>query len=198
MQPDVSSARFNLDKSTVLLLDGDPMSMSILTQILSGFGAKNLHKCADAETAKAAVRRTTFDLILVDPAFLDDGYEFIPWVRRHGPSSNRFASIMIVTGHTQPSKVATARDSGANYVVAKPLTPAVMISRITWLARERRPHVDCVAYSGPDRRFKFEGPPVGSDGRRDSDLSAEVGDASAPNMSQEDIDALMQPRKVSL
>jgi DNA-binding response OmpR family regulator len=198
-QPDVSNHRFNLDKASVLILDGDPMSTTILSSILSGFGAKNLHKCATVELAKGILARSLVDLVVIDPAMLGpDGWDFIPWLRRHGTPQNKHASVLIVTGHTQGSRVKAARDAGANFVVAKPLTPTVVHDRIVWMGRDRRPFVECKVYAGPDRRFKFEGPPANSDGRRDSDLSADVGAASEPNMSQDDIDAMMQPRKISL
>ena len=54
------------------------------------------------------------------------------------------------------------------------------------------------AYIGPDRRFKREGPPAGMEGRRADDVAGDLGDAAAPNMSQEEIDAMMKPSKVIL
>ena len=42
------------------------------------------------------------------------------------------------------------------------------------------------------------GPPAGTDGRRESDLSGELGAAVEENMGQDDIDMLMKPMKVSL
>ena len=191
-------ARLNLEKAAILLLDGDQMSMDILSQILSGFGAKNIQKFTTVEAAQRSVQHSEFDLVIVDPSMMgSEGYKFITWLRRNS-AGNRYTSVLIVTGQTQTSRIGAARDAGANFVVAKPLTPAVVLDRIMWMARDKRPHVDCKAYAGPDRRFKFEGPPPGSDGRRDGDLSAAVGDASQPNLSQADIDAMMQPRKVTL
>jgi DNA-binding response OmpR family regulator len=105
---------------------------------------------------------------------------------------------MVVTGHTQSTRITSARDSGANFVLAKPLTPTKISARIGWLGRDKRQHVECQSYVGPDRRFKFEGPPQGLEGRREGDLSADLGNASQPNMSQADIDALMQPRRITL
>jgi DNA-binding response OmpR family regulator len=105
---------------------------------------------------------------------------------------------LVVTAHTQLSRVQAARDSGANFVLAKPLTPANFLKRIQWLARDQRAFVDCTAYAGPERRFKFEGPPPGSAGRRAEDQSGDVGSAREPNMSQSEIDALMQPRRIAL
>jgi len=40
INPD-SKAKFNLQHATVLLLDENPLSMNILVQILTGFGASN-------------------------------------------------------------------------------------------------------------------------------------------------------------
>ena len=193
------SPRFNLDKARVLIFDGDAMSTDIMARILRGFGARNIDKATGTDDAKRFVNQGQYDLIVVDPAMAGaDGYDFIPWLRRSAAGDNRFAPVLIVTSHTQASRIAAARDSGANIVIGKPLTPVAIIERIIWMAREKRPHVDCKVYAGPDRRFKFDGPPPGSEGRRDQDLTSKVGSASEPNMSQGDIDALMQPRKVTL
>ena len=90
------------------------------------------------------------------------------------------------------------RDAGSNYVVAKPITPKVLLERIFWVAREERAFIECDSYIGPDRRFKHEGPPPGTDGRRKDDLPAEVGDAQTPNMSDDEIANLMRPAKVQI
>jgi hypothetical protein len=50
-----SRARFNLQRASVLVLEETPLGMSILVQILTGFGAKILHRCesvAEAETCR--------------------------------------------------------------------------------------------------------------------------------------------------
>lgn len=58
--------------------------------------------------------------------------------------------------------------------------------------------IESDSYAGPDRRFRREGPPPGMAGRRSGDLSAAVGHAETPNLSQDEIDSLMKPTKVSL
>jgi hypothetical protein len=58
--------------------------------------------------------------------------------------------------------------------------------------------VESETYVGPDRRFKNTGVPVGTKGRRKGDLSADVGEAVDPNMSQDDIDNLLKPNRVAL
>lgn len=191
--------KLNLERSTVLVFDGDAMSMAITTQILSGFGAKNINRCDSLPVAMRTVMAADHDLIVVDPTTVgDEAYEFVRWLRRSGGEVSRFAPVLIVTGHTQLTRIGIARDSGANLVVSKPLTPLKLIQRIQWLSRDRRAHIECEAYAGPERRFKFIGPPQGCEGRRSDDFKGEIGDAQQPNMSQEDIDAMMQPSRVSI
>jgi PleD family two-component response regulator len=198
----LSGARFNLEKMSILVLDGDTMSQAIVSQILSGFGAKNLRKCANAEEARQAVASTSYDLLVVDPSIPEsEGYEFIFGLRRDLKGPSRFSPVLMVTGHTQFSKVAAARDCGANFVVVKPLTPQIVVDRIMWMAKDVRPFVECRAYAGPDRRFKFNGPPVDyPNGRREEDqeMAKELGEAVDPNLSQKAIDDMMQPRKVAM
>lgn len=67
-----------------------------------------------------------------------------------------------------------------------------------FVARDKRPFVEVGRYIGPDRRFKFEGPPSDSDGRRDGDLKAPLGSADEPNLSQNEIDKMVKPQRVMI
>lgn len=194
-----SRAKFNLKDTTVLLVEKGQAGMDILVQIMIGFGVKTFVKSDTIADARQQIGKTVFDLMIIDAVLgKEDGYELVDWLRHDGGENNRFAPVVMITPHTQSSKVAKARDTGAHFVVAKPLTPQILLERILWVAREQRPFVTAGRYCGPDRRFKFEGPPTGTTGRRNDDLSGQVGDAKEPNMSQDQIDALMQPRKVAL
>lgn len=187
-----SRAKFNLKGANLLLVESGSMAMDILIQILVGFGAKDMHRAATVDEAKQELAGGTFDLMLVGSMLGDqDGFELVEWVRREGPESNKFLPLLMLSSHTPTSKVERARDCGAHFIIVKPLKPVVMLERILWIAREQRRFVSCDSYVGPDRRFKFEGPPVGMAGRRHDDLSADVGDAILPNMSQDQIDALL-------
>jgi DNA-binding response OmpR family regulator len=123
-------------------------------------------------------------------------YEFLRQLRHAGDKPNSYVPVVLVSGHVRASDVARARDTGANFFVAKPLTPNVLLQRILWVARDKRPFVEVGRYIGPDRRFKFEGPPVGSDGRRDCDLKSPLGGAEEPNLSQNEIDMMIKPQRV--
>jgi len=106
--------------------------------------------------------------------------------------------VIMLTGHAAPSNVHKSRDCGASFVVAKPITPGVLLQRILWLASDEREFVKSESYVGPDRRVRNFGPPLGVPGRRAGDLSAHVGAAVEANMDQASIDTLIKPRRVAL
>ncbi len=192
-------SRINLEKVNCLLVDDSQQSVDILATVCAGFGIRSITKCLSGADAIAALNRAPFDLVLTDAQMPDmSGYELIRWIRREAAEPNRFAPIILITGHTRSSQVLRARDCGAHFTVAKPVTPKVLLDRICWVARDERSFIECDTYCGPDRRFKREGPPVGMQGRRHDDLSAELGEAKEENMSQDEINALMKPAKVSL
>ena len=188
--------RYNLENAKVLLVEPNQHGLEILAQIFSGFGVRNPLRAANADEAMAIVKKTELDLIVCEAQLEGmDGYDFVHWLRRSKIEPNNFTSTIIISGHTQISKVQKARDCGANFIVAKPLTPKVMIDRVVWVARENRAFIECDTYLGPDRRFHSVGPPPNTEGRRADDLPLEVGDAVEPNMSQDDIDAMLQPKR---
>lgn len=194
-----ADAKINLGKTSALLLEGSAHGLDILAQILLGFGIRTFHRCLTAEEARLAFERHALDLIIADPALpTGGGHEFVKWARRNTASPNCHTPIILTTGHVQMSEVRKARDSGANFIVTKPLQPGVLWQRILWIARENRAFVESENFVGPDRRFRNMGPPPGMTGRRDGDLDLKVGAALAPNMSDTELSAMFKPMKVAL
>lgn len=193
------SDKLDLQRLTVLIVDDNVASLDILSQAVSGYGMRKIFKCPSAKDARQIVRQNTIDLLIVDAQMPDeDGYELLRWIRREGSDANKFVPAIMCTSHTPVSQVQAARDCGAHFIVAKPITPKILLERIFWVAREERPFVDCDVYVGPDRRFKRMGPPAGMDGRRHDDVNGVIGDAVEPNLSQDEINNLMKPAKVML
>lgn len=195
-----AEARLNLSKATVLLLQNNQSELDILGQVFIGFGVRAIRKFLNVNEAEECIKSGhVFDLIIVDCDMAGGvGFDFVTRLRRMEDNDNRLAPIMLVSGHTAPSSITRARDCGANFVVAKPITPKTMLDRVMWLARETRQFVVTDTYCGPDRRHKTFGPPAGTKGRRRDDVSAKLGKADGPDMSQSDIDALLNPKRASL
>jgi DNA-binding response OmpR family regulator len=196
--PFKESDRVNLSTAEVLLACGDPEGLNILSEMFAGFGVHTPRRCLSMAEAKTSVQERILNLMVIDSALADaEGYDFIHWLRRCEVQPNCYAPVILITGHTKPSQIFRGRDAGASFVVRKPVAPLVMMQRIIWLLNDARQFVTSPDYCGPDRRVKAVGPPVGTKGRRHDDLSAHVGNATTPNLAQDEIDALFNPKAVS-
>lgn len=191
--------RINLERSVVLLVDDNTQALEALSGMVRGFGVRKQFKCKSGAEAMHIVKTQELDLIVIDSAMPDmDGYDFVGWLRREAQPEAVFTPVIMLTGHAARSMVEKSRDSGANFVLAKPFTPEVLLQRIFWVAKDERQMVKAEGYVGPDRRFKNLGPPLGMKGRRKDDLTGHIGKATDPNLDQMDIDMLMKPAKVQL
>ena len=163
------NGRINLERITILLLDSNHLGMEILGQIFGAFGARNVHRCTKVADAADLLKTNEIDLIVAsDTLDVDDGYDFVRWLRRQGGNQNIYAPVILVSGHTKRSVVGKARDCGANFLIAKPISPQVMLERIIWVAREKRPFLETDDYIGPDRRH-HEATEAENKGRRRND-----------------------------
>lgn len=190
--------RLDLRAAHVLCGDESNQGLDILSQILMGFGVQHIVRAQNVVEVRRALAAQAFDLILLDAGLGGNGHEVVHWLRTSQLEPNRYAAVMILAGHTPKSQVEQARDCGSSFVLMKPISAKTLLERIYWLGRAKRSFVECEAYTGPDRRFKNTGVPNGAVGRRKTDLSAEIGEASRPNMSQDQIDSLMKPQRVAL
>ncbi|UPT64468.1 MAG: response regulator [Hyphomonadaceae bacterium JAD_PAG50586_4] len=190
-------ARINLSKASILAIETSQHAVDTLAQICKGFEAREVHRCLTIAEAETALRLRQVNLILINPSIeADAGFDFIRALRSSGAEPLCSVPIIVFCGHATPGDVARCRNTGANFVVAKPISSGALLQRIEWVARDQRQFVDTGDYVGPDRRFKFEGPPPGMAGRREGDKLVPLGDAQEPNLSQNDIDAFLKPQKV--
>lgn len=190
--------RLDLKAARVLCADESAQGLDILGQILMGFGVQNISRAQSASDFRTLAAAQAFDLMLIDAGLDGAGYELVRWLRREGRDPNRTAPMLLLAGHTPQGQIETARDCGASFVLIKPISARVLLDRIVWIGRAGRLFVETEGYVGPDRRFRNDGVPGGGRGRRHDDLSTRIGAASEPNMSQDEIDTLMKPQKVSL
>lgn len=147
-------AIFNLSRAIVMVVDDNNFSLRLTTQTLLGFGIQTRHACLDAQTAVNILRSHPIDLLIVDCDMPGpDGYDLVSWLRRSNLEPNAYTPTLMISGHTRASQVTKARDCGANFIIARPITAGVLLERILWMARDPRPFVHSNEYAGPDRRF---------------------------------------------
>ena len=192
-QSDVNT-RLYFGSLSALLVEGNALEGEIVTQVLTGFKVRSVVRLGTAAQARGHLQHDCADLILVgrtQPGEGDmDEYDFIRWLRQSRTETIRTASIVLLAGHTSEANIMRARDCGASFVIAKPITPRVIYDRVMWLARDSRAFISTEGYAGPDRRFQKLGAPPNTNGRRKDDLSVEAGDATEPKASHNEVDAV--------
>ncbi|MEI9989666.1 MAG: response regulator [Rhizomicrobium sp.] len=175
----MAQSRLNLRSVTTILIDSDHFTRGLVAQMFRGFGMDSPKVCETGAQAKHHLTHHYADLIVVEGALPDmTSADFIRWIRRQEKSPFRFVPVIVMSGYTQLRLVASARDAGANLVVKKPLSPAALFDRISWIARNSRPFIEAGEFTGPDRRFR-DLPPLDGTYKRDTDNQASDDDTVA-------------------
>lgn len=174
------SAVVNLSDAVTLVIDDSHFALELTTQALAGFGIKHTYSCTSAARAMEMLKDREFDLIIVDCEMPEmDGYSLVRWLRRSGLENNHMAPVIMTAAHVRRSRVAEARDCGANFVVTKPFSASTLLERIVWVAKDSRPFLEVGDYLGPDRRFNKKNDPPGGVERRADVLRRQQAEAEA-------------------
>jgi len=152
-----------LEALRVLVADDNQHMRAILVVMLNSFGIKAIREVKDGSDGIEALRRWPADLAVVDFQMEPvDGVAFTRMVRTAPDTPNPYLPIIMLTGHSEMSRVTEARDAGVNEFIVKPLTAKVLVDRINACIYRQRPFIRCDDYFGPDRRRKddpyFAGP----------------------------------------
>jgi CheY-like chemotaxis protein len=152
-----------LENIRILLVDDNQHMRAIVSTVLTGVGVRYVRETRDGAEALAAMRDWPADVAIVDyQMFPIDGVEFTRIVRNAPDSRNPYLPIVMMTGHSEKSRVLDARDAGVTEFVAKPLTARSILERLQAVIYHPRPFVRSAHYFGPDRRRRddpsFEGP----------------------------------------
>ena len=129
-----------LENLRVLLVDDNQHMRAIVMTVLAGVGVRHIRETRDGGEALEALRDWPADLAIVDfQMFPLDGVEFTRMVRTAPDSKNPYLPIIMMTGHSERTRVMEARDAGVTEFVAKPLTAKSVLERIQAVIYHPRP-----------------------------------------------------------
>lgn len=161
-----------LDALQVLTVEDNPHMRAIVSVVLQGLGLKALHEARDGGEALDFLRTHQVDIAVVDFLMSPmDGVEFTRTIRTSPQSPNIYLPIIMMTGHSEHSRVCEARDAGVTEFVTKPLTARALALRISAVVHRPRAFVRTPSYFGPDRRRRDDPRYLGH-GRRAGDVKA--------------------------
>lgn len=176
---------YNLERLNFLIVDDNKHMRALVKSILHALGAKNCNEAIDGADAFKELRHFPADIIICDWNMSPlDGLDFVKLVRTGGDSPSPFVPIIMLTGHTEMSKVIEARDSGVHEFLAKPISAKSLYARIRAIIEKPREFIKTKTYFGPDRR-RIEGKYKGEE-RRVATPDVEDGE-----LSQAEVEALL-------
>lgn len=148
------SRRYDFSGLTVLVVDDNEAMQTILSAVLRAMGVGHIVAVGDAPAAVEALQAVRPDVVVTDWVMRPlGGAEFIKSIRNMD-GAVRFVPIIVVTGHASAKLVGKARDAGADYTLAKPISPAIVFKAFQHMREGDRTFVQVGAYFGPDRRRK--------------------------------------------
>lgn len=147
---------------TVLVVEDSQPMMDVMVTILNRFGFGRILTAQDGEQGFSLFQRYKPDLIITDWHMEPiDGLEMTRWIRRNKYSVNRTIPIILMTGFTEHSRIANARDLGVTEILVKPFKAEELARRLMHVIDVPRDFIETQAFFGPDRRRRkkdeFEG-----------------------------------------
>ncbi len=117
----------------VLVVEDNPTNRLVATHMLGRLGAE-VDVAENGAIGVEAVERTDYDLIFMDIQMpVMDGVEAARRIRAL-PGPKGATPIIATTANVMPEQIASYRVSGIDGVVAKPISPAALISEVARLA----------------------------------------------------------------
>jgi two-component system, chemotaxis family, chemotaxis protein CheY len=144
----------NLELSTLtfLVVDDSAYMRTILRTMLQGFGARRIVEAEDGASGLEAMDRANPDILILDWVMpILDGADMVRMIRN---PQNPFAyvPIIMVTGHTERSRIVEARRLGIHELLCKPISAKALYQRIQSVILQPREFVKSSTYFGPAPR----------------------------------------------
>lgn len=140
----------------ILIVDDQNFTRILVRNILGALGGRRISEAKDVEGAwRLVLADPPPDLMIVDWEMLGaDGLELVRRVRHDDACPDKFMPIIMLTAHSEKSRIYTARDAGVNEFVIKPISPKTLFDRINAVVEHPRKFIRIKDFFGPDRRRK--------------------------------------------
>ncbi len=137
----------------ILLVEDNQHMRTIIREVLKGAGIVSIEEARDGAEAFELLRQFPADIAIVDFNMAPvDGIDFTRMLRKAPDSLNPMMPVIMITGHSERSRVMEARDAGVNEFVVKPLTATALLARLNTVVMHPRPYVKSKTFTGPERR----------------------------------------------
>lgn len=145
--------RIEFQRLRFLVVDDNMHMRRIVRQLLHGFGSREIYEAEDGATGLEGFNSHNPDIVITDWAMpILDGLELTQMIRKPDSNANPYVPIIMLSGHSEKSRVMRARDAGVTEFLTKPIAAKALYERILSVALSPRPFIKTASYFGPDRR----------------------------------------------
>lgn len=145
----------DLSELRIILIDDNEFATILIRRLLRVMRVAQVTNCSDPLAADTAIRQSKADLVIVDIDMPGrSGLEIIHDIRHGDVGIAKDMFILVASAHVDLEHVEQARDEGANWILAKPLSFRTLYDGIARAILDDRPFIDSTTYVGPCRRAK--------------------------------------------
>ncbi len=142
-----------LRKIDVLVVDDNAHMRSLVRQVLVAIGVGSVREASDGMAAFSMLKERRADVIVTDWMMEPlNGVEFVKLLRTAPDSPDQEVAVIMLTGHTERSRIVQARDVGVDEILAKPFSPRALYDRLYEVITNPRPFIKKPGYAGPEKR----------------------------------------------
>jgi two-component system, chemotaxis family, chemotaxis protein CheY len=137
----------------VLIVDDEPGTRKVTRALLQAIGVRDIYEAFDGKSGLEAICLFAPDIVLLDWEMPSpNGPDFMRAVR--SPEKFPFPDVPIImlTGHSERSRVVEAVKLGVNEYLLKPVSTVALLARITSILTKPRRMVKRGNYYGPEPR----------------------------------------------
>ena len=137
----------------LLIGDGNTQMRQGLRSALAAVGFKSGADTSDLMEIEASLSSGGVDLLICDTGLEDSRInEMTRRVRHQELGYNPFPVVITITDDPTPEAIREIIDSGADGLLAKPVSTGMLVERVLLLAKDRKRFVVTSDYIGPTRR----------------------------------------------
>lgn len=138
---------------SVLVVDDNVTMRRIVRSILSGFGIRHVLEAENGAAGFDTFLMAGPDIVITDLQMpVMDGLRLTSLLRKEGWSRDPFVPVLMMSVHTERSRIAQMWRAGVTDILAKPFSAATLHQRLVTAIVASPDFIECGNYFGPDRR----------------------------------------------
>ncbi len=130
----------------ILVVDDQRFARQVIRSLLGVLGCVRVTEASNGEDAWKIIQEDPPDILITDWKMEPvDGFELVKRIRTHQDNLNPFLPIIMVSAYSEATRIISARDTGINEFVMKPVSAQTLFGRLNSVIENPRPRrMDCM------------------------------------------------------